>query len=127
MNRYIGIPFADGEPSLAGANCITLVELIYREKLGVPIHPIRIPHGQKNRAFMQFLTEVSERWEAIDTPEEFCVVAMAHDPRRPDLIQHFGIYLGNDIMLHTLQKVGAHTVRLSKMKSFIRGYYRWRS
>ena len=127
MMRYIGIPFEDGEPSFNGANCITLVELIYREELGIEIHPIRVAHANKRRAFMQYLTEIAERWDRIDEPEPFCVVAMAHSPRHPDLVQHFGIYLGDGIILHTLQKVGAHTVQLARMKPFIKGYYKWRS
>ena len=127
MMQYIGIPFKDGEPSFGGANCITLVELFYREELGIEIEPIRVDHDHKRRAFMQYLTEISERWDALPEPELYCVVAMAHSPKHPDLVQHFGIYLGDGIILHTLQNVGSHIVRLSKMKPFIKGYYKWRS
>lgn len=127
MTNFIGIPFADGEPSFGGANCITLIELLYREELGLEIPKIRIEHAHQRKAFMRYLKEIADRWDALPEPEQYCVVAMAHSPKHPTVVQHFGIYLGNDIILHTLQNVGSHTVRLSKMKPFIKGYYKWRS
>lgn len=127
MNKYIGIPFKDGEPSFSGANCITLIELIYRLELGKEISKIRVPSEHSRMAFMQYMKEISEKWVEVDTPKEFTVVAMAHDMNHPKIVQHFGIYLGNGKILHTLNKIGSHVTNFDVMKPFIRGYYEWRS
>lgn len=69
----------------------------------------------------------SQKWERIDKPEEGCVVTMALDSMRPDLVQHVGVYIGEDRFIHILEKRGVVTNRLSDrfFQQKIRGYYRW--
>jgi len=127
VNKYIGIPFSDGEPSLKGANCYSLIELIYKEEFGIELPKIRISALNSRRAFIEYLKQVSEHWIKIDEPEINCVVVMAHDMKHPKVIQHFGLYIGDGKVLHTLNKINSHIKSLDSLKPFIKGYYKWQS
>lgn len=127
VNQFVGIPFKDGEPSYKGANCITLVELFYKDFLGVEISKIRIDAVNTRRAFLEYLQQISQNWIKLHIPEQYCVVAMSYDQKHPRLVQHFGIYLGDGKVLHTLNKINSHIVTLESLKPFIKGYYKWQS
>ena len=126
MNKYIGVPFADGTPSLKGANCYSLVELIYREELGIEIPNLTTLSVNSRRVYLEFLKQISENWIKIDEPELHCVVAMAYDMQHPKIVQHVGIYLGDGKVLHTINKINSHVVTLGSLKPLIKGYYKWR-
>lgn len=125
MKQYIGVPFENGEPTLYGANCITLIELFYKNELKIEIPKLRIDSSNTRRIFMEYMRQISENWETVIEPKEYDVVAMAHDLNHPKMIQHFGIYLGNGKMLHTLENVGSHIGNIEEYKAVIKGYYRW--
>jgi len=127
MNKYIGIEFSDLEPSFKSANCYSLIELFYKEELKIEIPKIRILALNSRHAFMEYLKQISENWIKIDKPELNCVVAMAHDMAHPKIVQHFGIYIGDRKVLHTLNKVNSHIATLQSLKPFIKGYYKWQS
>lgn len=128
MHRFIGIPFNDNEPSLSGANCYGLVQLFYRDHLGIVIPSLIHVHSEhSNRVWATYLKEISEHWESVEEPEMFDVVAMAHDMSHPRIVQHVGIYIGEGRVLHTLNKIGSHISKLSELKSIIRGYHRWQN
>lgn len=127
MNRFIGIPFADGEQSFSGANCYGLVRLFYKEHLGIDIPELRVHSDHSNVVWATYLKEIGEHWESVDEPELYDVVAMAQDVRHPRIVQHVGVYIGNGKVLHTLNKVESHIVDLDKIKYMVKGYHRWRS
>jgi hypothetical protein len=53
---------------------------------------------------------------------------MKIDPKRPDLVQHLGVYIGGKYILQTLRKMGAHLVRIDHpyFATKIEGFYRWK-
>ena len=127
MKKYIGIPFKDGEPSCDGANCITLIELFYKNHLDLEIPKIRVKSDNSRRAFMEYLKQISEHWTEVKEPKTFDVVAMARDIKHPKVVQHFAIYIGSGRILHSLENVGSHIDTIENLKPFIKGFYRWQS
>lgn len=125
MNKFIGIPFTDGEATFRGANCYGLVELFYREHLGIIIPKLNTPSEQSNKVWATYLREISEHWESVEEPQLYDIVAMAHDMRHPRIVQHVGIYIGDGKIIHTLQKIGSHVSKISDMQSIIKGHHRW--
>lgn len=124
MYKFIGIPFKNRQASITGADCYGLVRLVYAEKLGVNIpQPISSAYASR-MVEAEFLQEIASNWYEVFEPRPFDVVAMAHDGNHPKLIQHFGIVINDTQMLHTLDTVGSHIVRISDYKHFIKGYYR---
>jgi len=126
LDKYIGIPFVEQKTSFDGTDCYGLVRLFYSNELRMfPKDPM-IEANKSSKVFAQFMIEISKNWEKIEEPEEYCVVAMAHDVNHPKIIQHFGLYIGNGKMIHTLDKLGSHIVELDKYKYYIKGYYKFK-
>ena len=125
MKQYIGIPFTNGEPSFNGCNCITLVELIYKNELGIDIPKIRVLSENTRRVFVEYLQQIENNWLEVKEPEQYDVIAMARDIKHPRMIQHFGIYLGDGKVLHSLENIGSHIDTLENLKYFTKGFYRW--
>ena len=74
---------------------------------------------------MEYLNQIANHWISVENPEKYDVVAMSRDIKHPNMIQHFGVYLGEGKILHTLEGVGSHIAKLEDLSSFIKGYYRW--
>lgn len=118
MNKYIGIPFDV-------KNCYNLVQLYYKNELGIELPETSVNPLNTKRSFLEYLKQIESYWITIKEPEKDCVVAMSYDIKYPQMIQHFGIYLGNNKVLHTLNKINSHIVSLDSLKPFIKGYYKW--
>jgi len=127
MIKYIGVPFVDRGITKDGADCYGLIRLVYKEELGIDIPEFNSSCSDVKRIFLDYLKQISEHWElVVDEPKLYDVIAMAYDPEHPKIVQHFGIYIGNGMMLHTLNHVGAFTAKVSDFNYFIKGIYRWK-
>ncbi len=122
---FIGIPFVDKGDGFNGADCFGLVRLYYKDVMNIKLFKPDSSAFNSKSVLREFLEETSRNWNKVSEPQINDVVAMAHDPRHPKIVQHFGIYIGNGKMIHTLEKVGSHIVKLRDYKYFIKGYYRW--
>jgi len=125
LYNYIGIPFKNRGDSVTGTDCYGLVRLVYKEKLGITLHKATSSAFASRNIETEFLAETSSSWLKVPELEPFDVIAMAHDSRHPEVIQHFGIYLGDGKMLHTLKQIGSHIVKIDEYKHYIKGYYRY--
>lgn len=126
LSKYIGIPFEDKADTEFSADCFGLVRLIYKEKLSIGVFKPTSSAFNSRSVLREFLEESSRNWVKVEAPKLYDVVAMAHDPKHPNIIQHFGIYIGENRMIHTLKGVGSHVVSLEDYKYFIKGFYQWR-
>ncbi|MDA8139023.1 MAG: NlpC/P60 family protein [Desulfobacteraceae bacterium] len=64
-------------------------------------------------------------WRRLAAPEAPCVVAICNDDQDPARVNHFGVYLGDGTVLHTLEASGPCVWRLSHRwwAPRIEGYY----
>ena len=122
IGKYVGLPFIDRK-----SDCITLIKTIYKNELGIEIPDMMTSAYDSKKAFSVYQREISSNWLKLDTPQKYCVIAMATIPEHPKIIQHFGMYLCDNKMLHTLDKIGSHITDLKNYKHFIRGYYSWKA
>lgn len=125
ITQYVGVPFQDQGESWDGADCYGILRLIYSQDLGIEIPSFKASCYNTKAIFMDYLRQVSQFWERVETPQPYDVVAMAHDPAHPKVVQHFGIYVGCGKILHTLEHIGAHLTTVEELNYFIKGYYRW--
>lgn len=124
---YIGIPFVDGGCSFDGADCYGLGKLIYKEELGIELPNFRVSAMDTRRIWKSYIEGVAGYWTLVDTPEMFDGLAFAYDPDHPKLVQHFGVYIGNGKMIHSLDKIGAFICNLDDFRYCLKGIYRWNS
>jgi len=127
MTKYIGIPFEDRGQSLSGADCYGLLRLIFKEDCQIDIPEFLASCHSSKAIFSDYLKQISEYWEPVSNFKKYDVVAMSHDPSHPSMVQHFGLYIGNGLMLHTLENIGSHIVELNTMNYYIKGVYRWKN
>ena len=121
LSNYIGLPFEDGK-----TDCINLISLIYKQELGIILPDMISSAYDSKKAFSIYQREIASNWIKIDEPEINCVIAMATIPQHPKVIAHFGMYIGDNKMLHTLDKIGSHIVDIKFYKGFIKGYYKFK-
>jgi len=126
IDKYIGVPFEDRGESLNGADCYGIIRLIYRNELGIEIPSFHSSCHSTKAIFSDYIKQISQYWQLSKEPNLYDVIAMAHDPIHPRVVQHFGVYLGNGKMLHTLESIGTHIVNIDDMSYFIKGFYSWR-
>lgn len=125
LNKFIGIPFKNRQSSFDQCDCFGLVRLVYKETQGKIIKQPQSSAFHSRLIEEEYLAEISKNWKEVKDPLNGDVVAMAHDPLLPNVVQHFGIFLGGGKMLHTLRGVGSHVCRLNVYTYCIKGYYRY--
>lgn len=123
---YINIPFVNKSSSKNGCDCFGLVRYFYREELCIDIPDPRISCNQTHHIFSEYQQQIQKNWITIQSPENFCVVAMAHDLQIPKQVQHFGIYLEGGKILHTLKNVNSHIVSIENYRWAIKGFHKWK-
>lgn len=126
MIKYVGIPFIDRGCSFEGADCYGLVRLVYKEELAIILPEFLSSCRDSKSIWRDYLKQISEHWELVDEPELYDVIAMTYDPQHPRIVTHFGLYIGNGMMLHSLQGIGSFTCKLTEFSYAIKGIYRWK-
>jgi len=126
LNKYIGIPFEDKRFDFNGCDCYGLVSLIYKQDLNIDLPVFGKSCYDTKGIWLNYLKHISELWTLVKEPQKYDVIAMAHDPQHPKIIQHFGVYMGDGIILHTLEKIGSHPANIQELNYYIKGIYRWK-
>ena len=126
LSGLIGIPFVDGgRDPLTGLDCWGLFMEV-QKRFGVEVPDFKICCHQTGSIDGAFLGAIG-RWRRTEKPTPGCGVALAIDPNFPDTVQHFGVYIGGEKFLHTLEKTGAilTSVHHEFWKNKLRGFYEW--
>jgi cell wall-associated NlpC family hydrolase len=126
FDKYVGIPFIDRGSSFNGADCYGLIRLIYKTEFGIDIPEFGGSCMDTKRIYNDYLQQIAELWVLDNTYSVYNVLAMAHDPNHPKIIQHFGIYIGNGLMLQTLEKIGSFVCKVDEYSRYIKGNYKWK-
>jgi cell wall-associated NlpC family hydrolase len=123
--ELIGIPFVDeGRNPATGLDCWGLVMAAMR-KHGKKVPDFKISCYDPRVPGVFQLAVID--WEKAEGPEEGAVVAMANDPERPGVVQHFGVCIGEGRFIHAMEKIKSCAPRLDHpfWKNKVRGFYKW--
>lgn len=134
LRQFIGCPFKDGgrgeeiDPITRKPfyDCYGLFQAVFRA-YRVEVADYRIgcfATDEIKKAFEQYKGE----WEQIEKPEAPCAVALRMDADRPQIVNHFGVYVGNGKFIHTLQKTNSiiSDIHDEYWKRKIEGFYFWK-
>jgi len=127
FSQFIGIPFVDKGHTVDGADCYGLIRLIYKESKAIDIPEFSSSCKDTKRIFADYLKQISEHWYSVTDLQAYDVIAMAYDVNHPRIVQHFAVYIGNGMIIHSLDGVGSFIAKLSDFKSYIKGTYRWKA
>lgn len=124
----IGVPFMWGgrNPAL-GLDCWGLVMEIQR-RFGHEIPDVDIACAQALRIHRAAQAQIRALWQPVPAAAPGVVAVMATDHAHPNVIQHFGVCLDANNILHSQQDTGAVLDRLDILASVlcIKGLYQWR-
>ena len=122
---YIGIPFVNLGRSEFGADCWGLVCLVLKDQYGILL-PELLDYDNALDSTQTSLVVAQNQplivGEKLDQPEEGDLVLMTSR----GVSGHIGVYIGNNLILHTTKQTGAVTEPLSsrRLKTKIKGFYR---
>lgn len=123
---YIGLPFSPDGRTKTGLDCWGLVQLVYREQLGIELPSYSgvytMTTKEKLREVAQIMDTESRKWAKVDKPQDFDVVRLRTNAR---LAYHVGIVIRRDF-LHITNEIQSTREPLNGLlwKDKIQGFYR---
>lgn len=126
---YIGIPFVAGGRDHCGCDCYGLVRLVLAEQFGVTLPAFDGRYTNPNDHNEIGTLVSAERpllsGDPVAVPElgDVALISVGGQPC------HFGLYMGDDTVLHTLNRQGSILQRIGLsaiLNNHIEGYYRVR-
>lgn len=115
--KYVGTPFEE-------LDCYGLVREVYKNELNIELPNPNIRHDENFKIFFKFSQEISKNWKRTDRTLG-AVVAIRYCMEHPKIVTHFGYYLGDNKILHTLKETGAIVEDISKYEKLIEGFYKY--
>jgi len=102
--KYLRIPYTK-------ADCWRLIQRVYAD-CGRTL-PDFSAVATDAAAIALCVAGAMSRFVRLEVPETPCVVAICNDADDPTRINHFGVYLGDGVVLHTLATTGPSVWRLN--------------
>lgn len=123
ITNVMGIPFKFGRGDWLACDCWGLVELWYREILGIELDD-RAGHGVNHGAVQRWFNSAPTRWNIVEAPHDNDLVVMRVGKLNA---AHVGIIFDNGV-LHTSDGVGCAYQSLDSkdIKPFISCYMTYR-
>lgn len=113
--KYIGIPYSDDGRSFAGLFCWGLVDLVYREELGIVLPRYGVAAGTLIACSRVLAGGLLPPWrEAIAPYRCFDIVTMRGRarPSSPAREYHVGVMLSARKLMHAEEDIGVHKLDL---------------
>ena len=122
----VGIPFVEKGRDRSGADCYGVFKMA-QERFGNNVPDVDVSAFAPLR-IDELMREQLPLWEKLIDPAPGDAVALAMEPEMPDLVQHYGVYVGEGKFIHTLSKTGSMIVPLAHpfWEKRLRGFYRWK-
>lgn len=128
VEDLIGVPFVSGGRNAeTGLDCWG-VALAVQRRLGVQVPDFKVSaFNTPEISGTAAAAMASGCWLTVDQPEPGDMVLMSVDSRMPGLINHFGVFIGDNRLIHTLEKTGCLIWRLDHpfLKHKLKGFMRW--
>lgn len=127
LTKLIGIPFINGGRNYDGCDCWGLVKLASKELYGVDLPDYMISCFDSANISKTCAKDLKEQWSRVKTPIKGAIAIMGTDPDAPNLMNHIGLVIGQNKMLHTLKKQYSHIERLNHpfYKNRIKGFWKY--
>jgi cell wall-associated NlpC family hydrolase len=120
-SKLLGVPYKKNGRDYDGLDCYGLIQLYYREKLGIYLPEYVTP--ENDNMVSQIVMEGKQLWEELEKPAPDCAVLF----RVKAYYYHMGIILDDRSFLHIVQHKNVCKEKLDHLfwKNRIEGYYKW--
>lgn len=125
FGRFIGLKYKDRGRDWSGVDCYGLVELFYKEELGVAVPSYDYSTADNRTEVAREMERGMGEWVRIEEPEPGDVIVF----RIFGLPIHTGIYAGEGDFLHTFRRTETCFERLDSLTwaDRIHGIFRWQT
>lgn len=124
MNKtLIKIPYKLHGRDYSGVDCWGLIILIYKEFLKKELIDLdKLDFGEDwYKEKNLFIENYHQQWIKVDDPQKFDIVFFRNCD---DVVNHCGLFLGEDIFVQATRKHGVTFSHLNKFKNKIYGFFR---
>lgn len=128
FDDLIGVPFEDGGRDEKTALDCWGVALAVQRRLGVQVPDFKVSaFNTPGISGAASAAMASGCWVRVEKPEPGDMALMAINADMPDMINHFGVCIGNNRLIHSLLKTGCLIWRLDHpfLKHKLKGFMRW--
>ena len=124
VSKYIGLEYGDACWGPTHFDCWGLIAHVYKQELDIDLLTDMPKYGDR-RSKVRRLHKHLHKWLKTTTPEIGDGILFLIGGKLP----HCGIYIGNGMMLHSIEGVSSCIQRLddAKWKPRLEGYYRYSS
>jgi len=123
VKKYIGIPYETKGVDVKGADCLGLLELIYKNELGITLPFNEHLETEDNLDVVgDAINKEKTRWIKLDKPEKYCAILL----NIAGFPVHIGLVLDDNYMLHSLKGHNSVVEKFTgaKWRSRIDGFFR---
>lgn len=124
VDKYLGVPFKHRGRDITGLDCYGLIVCVYAD-CAIKLFDIDEEYpanwGAKGKNY--FLENYYKQWEKVESPKFLDVVLFknAHG-----VCNHAGVYLHNNLFIHTSRKAGTVVTAIPDFKNKVEGFYRFK-
>lgn len=125
FNEFLGIPFIHGGRSLQGVDCLGIVALIYKSLGWHWIEPSGKNDYKENwreEGQNLFIENYYKCFKRIKELKIYAAVLMKWESK---VINHVGIYLSDDTIIHATKGMGVIKMPCTRLKNKIEGFYEY--
>lgn len=124
IRKYLGVPYKHGGRDSSGLDCYGMVVLVYKD-LGISLPDYEYQKGWEEEGKDYFVTEYHKGFKKVMEPKLWDVV-LFRNSRNSDVVNHVGIYVGEDQVLHCLEEKTILVGKLSHpyWRKRVYGYFR---
>lgn len=127
FRHLVGVPFISGgrDPEI-GLDCWGLFMIVHR-MFGHEVPDVAVTCTELLQINRTARAQIRQLWQRVPQPGPGISVVMATDHAHPDVLQHFGVFIDNRHIIHSLQNTGVVVDRLDVLQGAlcIKGYYQW--
>lgn len=122
FNKYVGVPYLEHGRDFNGCDCFGLVRLALARELRIYLPDWR-PESHEPQGRFKAIESHIDSFKRVDLPEVGDIGIFVFE----SLPTHVGLYVGNGLLLHTLQGRQACIERLSSplLRGRAREWYRY--
>jgi cell wall-associated NlpC family hydrolase len=127
FRHLIGVPFVDGgrDPRI-GLDCWGLFMEVHKV-FGHDVPDVAVSCTELLAINRTARNQIRALWQRVRVPGPGISVVMATDHAHPDIIQHFGVFLDNRRIMHSLQNTGVLVDDFDVLQGAlcVKGLYQW--
>ena len=128
-SKYFGAVFKNRGRGPKEYDCLGLFLSVFKDfGVEIPDYGLSCRAVRQISALIKTMDSKGDNWKRLQAPVAPCAVCLKNHPEFPHLVNHVGVYVGNNKFIHILEGTG---VILTDLKDIywqrkIEGFWEWK-